>query len=72
MLYTVKQLREKLATYPDNLEIVTAPSDHTYWKGIDVGPMTVEVIVNHGSWKYVDTLEEEGDKIRKVLFIGIH
>ena len=68
MLYTVKALREKLATYPDDLEIVTGPSDHTYWKGIEVSPMTVEVTE---TLEYVDTLEEEGENIREVLFVGI-
>ena len=69
MLYTVKQLREKLATYPDDLEIVTDPNDHTYWKGIDVSPMTIEVTKRLA---YVDTLEEEGKNIREVLFVGVY
>lgn len=65
---SVKQLREELEMYPDNMEIVTEPNDHTYWKGIDVGRMRVEVLEGG---EYCDTLDESGDNIKEVLFVGV-
>lgn len=69
MIRTIKDLKEKLEGVDENLEIVTAPSDHTYWKGIDIGEMLVEVNERGG---YCDTLEEKvKDNIKRVCFIGV-
>lgn len=68
-LRTVKQLIEKLKEYPEDLKIVTEPYDHTYWQGIDVGSMKVEVWENGD---FVDTLDEEGENIKEVLFVGVN
>ncbi len=43
MIKTIKDLKKELEGVDENLEIVTEPNDHTYWKGIDVGDMLVEV-----------------------------
>ena len=70
MILTIKDLKEKLEDVDENLEIVTEPNDHTYWKdGIDVEEMLVEV---DEQGNYCDTLEERvKDKIKRVCFIGV-
>ena len=69
MIRTVKDLKKELEGVDENLEIVTEPSDHTYWKDIDCGEMLVEI---GESGEYCDTLEEkEKPNIKKVFFIGV-
>ena len=70
MIRTVKDLKKELEDVDESLEIVTEPNDHTYWKGIDVGEMLVEV---EESGQYSDTLEEkEKSNIKKVFFVGVY
>ena len=70
MIRTIKDLKKKLEDVDENLEIVTELNDHTYWKGIDIGEMLVEV---DERGQYCDTLEGRvKDKVKRVCFIGIY
>lgn len=70
MLKTVKDLKKALEGVDENLEIVTEPNDHTYWKGIVTGEMLVEV---DKRGEYCDTLAERvRDKVRRIFFIGVY